>query len=134
MKQLNKIVFVLGFLALPVCGFAEIQCPIAGGEGSLEKTVALIKASKSCYEADQLATACGWGSSADTQIAGAAGDICAKDFRGKLTRIDRQIYLTLINKCPTKYALMQGTMYIGAEAFCEESIGKLFSDLYLPAE
>jgi hypothetical protein len=129
---MNKIIVALGLLMLPVCGFADVQCPAAGEDGALGKTVAMIKAAKSCYDADQIATQCAWGSSADVEIAGAAGDICANAFRGKLTAVDKKAYLTLIHKCQIKYANIQGTMYISAEAFCEESVGKLLSDLYSP--
>jgi hypothetical protein len=93
-KEMIKIVLALGVLMLPVCAFADIQCPPPGEDGSFEKTVAMIKVAKSCYDADQIAKQCGWGSSADVQIAGAAGDICANTFRGKLTPADKTIYLT----------------------------------------
>jgi 3-hydroxymyristoyl/3-hydroxydecanoyl-(acyl carrier protein) dehydratase len=131
---MNRIVLALGVLMLPACGFADIQCPSSGEDSSLEKTVAMIKTAKSCDDADQIAKQCAWGSSADVQIAGAAGDICANTFRRKLTPADKTAYLTLINKCRSKYAHIQGTIYISARAFCEESIGKLFSDLYSPIE
>ena len=131
---MNKIILISGVLMLPVCAFADIQCPTAGEAGSLEETIAMIKAAKSCHDANQIATQCAWGSSADVQIAGAAGDICANTFRGKLTAADKTAYLTLINDCKTKHAKMQGTMWVSAEAFCEASVGKLFSDLYSPIE
>ena len=126
---MNKIVLIFGVLTLPICAFADIQCPT-----SAEETIAMIEATKSCDDAHQIATQCAWGSSVDVQIAGAAGDICANTFRGKLTAADKRAYLTLINDCKTKYAKMQGTMYASAWAFCQEAVGKLFSNLYSPAE
>ena len=113
---------------------SDVTCPPAGEGDSLQKTVDMIKAATSCYDADNIATQCAWGSSADVQIAGAAGDICAKDFKGKLNAEDKRMYLALIKKCQTKYAHSQGTMAVGATAFCEESVGKLFSDLFSPPD
>lgn len=93
----------------------------------------MIKATKSCDDADKIATQCAWGSSADVQIAGAANDVCANAFPGRLTAAHQRAYPTLIDACKTKYAEMQGSMDLSAEAFCEESVGKLFSDLYSPS-
>lgn len=142
---MRGIFVIIAIVMLPMVGFskeagnkqrkpASIECPEAGTDGALEKTVSMIKAAASCYEADQIATQCGWGSSADTQIAGAAGDVCANAFRGKLTPEDKKMYQALIKKCQKKYAGKQGTIYISGEAFCEEGVGKLFSDLYTPAD
>jgi hypothetical protein len=111
-----------------------VQCPPAGQDGALEKTVQMINDAPNCDQADQIASQCGWGSSADTQIAGAAGNKCATVFKGKMTADDKAIYLKLISKCQKKYAGRQGTIYISLESYCEEEIGKMFAHLYTPAD
>ncbi|MFN3695880.1 MAG: hypothetical protein ACK4VO_00455 [Pseudobdellovibrio sp.] len=112
-----------------------LDCPVQfGSDNYIDDVANKIQASKSCYDAVELAEACAMGSSIDAAIMPTAERKCGKDFWKKLTSQEKQSYNKLQSKCDTKYNNMQGTMYVSAKAFCKLNVAKLYSDLYLPAE
>ncbi len=88
-----------------------------------------IRASKSCYEAKSIAEQCGFGSSLDTQIAGAASEFCAKDFK-KITAADKKILASMKDLCTRAYSNQQGTMFISFDAFCRLNADSFMSGIY----
>ena len=108
---------------------ATLTCPAAGTPGALDKTVALVNAAQSCYDASNIATQCAWGSSADIQIAGAATTICEKDFPN-MTAPDKALYKSLDNRCGAAYSGAQDSISKSAEALCNLSAARFFSDIY----
>ena len=110
------------------------ECPVTDLTDYQTNVITLIEASKTCYEAAEIAESCAFGSSMDVGTTGAAMGVCAKDFESKLKKSETRTYNSLINKCNSKYANMQGTMYIASAAFCRLSVFRLYSELYTPAE
>ncbi|MGZ3695646.1 MAG: hypothetical protein ACXWQO_16160 [Bdellovibrionota bacterium] len=123
----NLLIVSLFLFAMPA--FAEEQaCPSDG-----EQLVKSISSQGSCYEAAKLARACAWGSSFDVRVAGAAIEVCAKDYK-KISSKDKQVITYMNNKCNAKFEKMQGTMYISMNMFCQLATAEFWSDVSTPAE
>ncbi len=110
------------------------ECPVTDLTDYQTNVITLIEATKTCREAADLAENCAFGSSMDVGTTGAAMNVCEKDFGSKLKKSEQRTYSSLLNKCNSKYANMQGTMYMAAAAFCRLSVSQLYSNLYTPAE
>lgn len=87
-----------------------------------EVFISLIEKAESCYAAQELASACAYGSSLDIQTAGAAYGVC----EAELAKTNPSKELTdllagMKNKCNEKYADAQGTMYRSMNSFCHLS-------------
>lgn len=83
---------------------------------------ALIENAQSCSSAVQLAQSCAYGSSQDSSTAGAAYDVCYKEFVGLQPQAQSMETLNKMEvMCEEKYGNLDGTMYISANAFCRLS-------------
>lgn len=119
----------LGFLFAATGTFAsaatEIQCP----NGDMDATVQLVEQSKTCAEAAKIARDCQWGSTADIYIAGAAIEICARDYTN-MTKQEMLGYEGLMKKCGDKYVDQIGSLYRSFTSHCQLNVAELYSKVY----
>lgn len=118
----TALILIIAFVANFAYADGPLTCSIDGVDVSsdLQKIVAGVKAAKDCDKAYEFASACAWGSSADTQIAGAAADICSNEMKAnKADAADHRLLTQLFNACIEKWGKKQGTLYISADAFCQ---------------
>lgn len=114
---------------------ANVECPASYQDDNYEEKVeTAIKATKTCYDAKALASACAMGTSMDVHIVRHADEKCSERFFKKLSKADKAMYDKLQKKCYEKYGKMEGTMYKSANAFCNLGVTELFDDLFTPAE
>jgi hypothetical protein len=90
-------------------------------QNDLDKTVAAVKAAKTCKTSAALAEACAFGSSADVGIAGAAYEKCEHEVGQHLTPAQKKALEAARHKCTKEYAHQEGTMYLSMNAFCNLS-------------
>ncbi len=121
-----KTVFFLLAVALS-CTYSHqaqaVNCPADAYE--IEQ---MISSAGSCYEAVKIANECAWGSSVDVGLAGAASDICLKNY-AQWSNKHKMVLATLAEDCDAKYAGQQGTMYLSMNAFCKLGVIQVISDL-----
>ncbi|MCC2679802.1 MAG: hypothetical protein K0R29_2378 [Pseudobdellovibrio sp.] len=87
-----------------------------------EVFLALIEKADSCYSAQQLASACAYGSSLDVQTAGTAYGVCEAELAKQ--NPSKKLTALLANMkslCNKKYEDAQGTMYRSMNSFCHLS-------------
>ncbi len=107
---------------------------MTGFYGTMDKVSAAIRATTSCQNAAELATACAMGASGDVTLASAAEHKCGLDFWNKLSAQEKKIYNHIQSKYNDKYKNKDGTMYISFNAFCRLDVAKLYSELYTPGD
>lgn len=122
---MKYLLLTLFFSASAFAFAAEEDC----ANMNSEQIVAAIQAKRSCYEAATLARTCAWGSAIDTQFAGAAETVCAKNYK-KISRKDKQALEYMGEKCTAKYEKREGTMYISMNAFCHLTASEFWSEIY----
>jgi hypothetical protein len=124
-----RTLIILATLAISSPALADDTCPVKSTTFD-DRAKAVAKA-KTCEDAASIAEKCAFGSSADVQIAGAAIEVCKRDFARN--KDDTALHDKLAKRCATKYEKMQGTIYISYAVFCQLDVAKLFSGLNRPA-
>jgi len=102
------------------------DCPVAGTDP--DKISAAISGASSCGTAADIANACAWGSSIDTQFAGAAGEVCGGE-TGELSTADAAIHTQLIDACNALYTEGSGTLQLSVAAMCRLQVDVVFNTL-----
>jgi hypothetical protein len=108
----------------------ETSCPV---ESDPDKIEAAISKASSCGNAADLAGACAWGSSIDTQFAAAAGAVCAAE-TGELSAADAALHGQLTDACNALYTEGSGTLQLSVAAMCRLQIDVVFSTLAATVE
>lgn len=99
----------------------------------LDKLLESIQKAESCYDAAKLAKDCAWGSSADVHLAGAASEVCAKDF-ASINKQDQKTKANMEKRCSEKYDKAQGSLAQSMRAHCYLGISQFWSVIYSPIE
>lgn len=120
---MKKLLLALFLLASPAA-FAETACPTDATE-----TEKMIRAAGSCFDAATIARDCAWGSSVDVWLAGAASEICEKDYK-KMSAADRKTMEAMRSRCTSKYRGEEGTLYRSMEAHCQLNVSEFWSNIY----
>jgi hypothetical protein len=119
-----KKLIVMCLLAVSSTAFSA-ECVNEKGEdiyNQPEVFQTLIENADSCYKAEQLASACAYGSSLDIMTAGSAYAVCEKELQQN--KPSKKITATLnqmVAMCNAKYSKLDGTMYRSMNAFCNLS-------------
>ncbi|MBX3157141.1 MAG: hypothetical protein KF773_14290 [Deltaproteobacteria bacterium] len=122
-----RTLLIISLLAMSSAAAAD-SCPVKNtGSTFLTDLVKEIGKAKTCDGAASLAEKCALGASGDAVIAGAAVDVCKKDFAK--SKDDTALHDKLAKRCGAKYEKMQGTMYVSMAAFCALDVAKLLSNL-----
>ena len=120
----NKIVcFCLAFMALSTA--SAVECADQNGQDIYNKPevfTALIEKSESCYQAQQLAEACAYGSTMDVLTAGTAYGVCEKELEAQKPSKELSRSLDkMLGLCADKYAKEEGSLYRAMHAYCQLS-------------
>jgi hypothetical protein len=102
------------------------DCPVAGTDP--DKIEGAIRAASSCSSAADIAGACAWGSSIDTQFAAAAGEVCSAE-TGELGSADAALHGQLIEACNALYTEGSGTLQLSVAAMCRVQVDVVFNGL-----
>ncbi|MBI4724349.1 MAG: hypothetical protein HY765_05030 [Rhodomicrobium sp.] len=122
-----RLFFIASILAAGqiLSGFAQADCPVSGH--SIDAIVQAIESAPDCQASHRTMSACLFGASGDVPLAEAVIKKCEASFLAKLTQSELRTYERERAACVTKYAKMQGTMYISAAAACEASVALRYS-------
>jgi hypothetical protein len=101
------------------------DCPV---EADPDKTVRAISSASSCGSAADIAIACAWGSSIDTQFVAAASELCSGE-TGELTTADAALHDTLVESCNALYTEGSGTLQLSFSAHCRMQVDVVFNTL-----
>jgi hypothetical protein len=113
----------------PVVPFSE-TCLVPGGDSDVEKALAAIEASHYCGHAADIATTCAWGSSIDTQLAGAAAATC----QAPETTSDVALRDRLLALCSTTLADEEGTLGVSIRAHCALQVAVVLDSVLSPVD
>lgn len=106
----------------PAVAFSE-SCPVPSDPEKIESAIA---SASSCSSAADIASACAWGSSIDTQFAGAASELCAGE-TGELSTADAALHDQLIASCNALYTEGSGTLQLSVAAMCRLRVDVVFN-------
>ena len=107
------------------------DCPVAGSDP--DKIEGAIRQAASCSSAANIAGACAWGSSIDTQFAAAASDLCSGE-TGELSTADAALHDQLIESCNALYTEGSGTLQLSVAAMCRVQVDVVFNSLAAEVE
>jgi len=111
--------------------FEGESCPVV--ESDPDKIEHAITSASSCSSAAAIAGACAWGSSIDTQFAGAASELCSGE-TGALSTADAALHDQLIEKCNALYTEGSGTLQLSVAAMCRMRVDVVFNSLAAEVE
>ncbi len=114
----------------PAVPYEGASCPVASDP---EKIESAISSASSCSSAADIAGACAWGSSIDTQFAGAASELCAGE-TGELSTADAALHDQLIASCNALYTEGSGTLQLSIAAMCRMRVDVVFNMLAAEVE
>jgi hypothetical protein len=102
------------------------DCPVDASDA--DKIEHAIASASSCSSASDIAGACAWGSSIDTQFAAAASELCSGE-TGELTTADAALHDKLVESCNALYTEGSGTLQLSVAALCRMQVDVVFNTL-----
>jgi hypothetical protein len=109
----------------PAVPYSE-SCPVV--ESDPDNIEHAISNASSCSSAASIAGACAWGSSIDTQFAGAASELCSGE-TGELSAADAALHDQLVESCNALYTEGSGTLQLSVAAMCRMHVDVVFNML-----
>ena len=95
------------------------DCTIEGGPGAV---IEALNKAPTCRAAYGVLEACSWGSSQDVAFATVVVAKCEAEFPATMSARAKTAYVRAKEKCRTKYARQQGTMYVSFSALCAATL------------
>jgi hypothetical protein len=109
----------------------EETCPVDASDP--DKIQSAIDKATSCGNAADIASACAWGSSIDTQFAQGAIDKCAAEI-GTLSAADQKLHDAVVAACDALYTEGSGTLQLAVAAMCRVQAEVVFDTIATPVE